>query len=122
MESIMATKQEALERHAREKNDLETLTTALGSHVLQLVGRPADFFNIQVRRLWAEHFRVNVLVGKDATSACVARSFFVSTDAAGNIVASTPPLPRGAKPTGPAPSSTAGAIEPGKEPPCATAS
>src|SRR5438132_1292991 len=99
----MPTKQQGLERVAREKDDLQALTAAIGSHVLQLVGRPADFLNVQVRRLWAEHFRVNVLAGKDATSACVARSFFVSTDAAGNIVASTPPLPAAAKPADQAP-------------------
>ena len=32
-------------------------------HVLRALGRPADFQAVQVRPLWAGHYRVNVLVG-----------------------------------------------------------
>ena len=37
---------------------------------------------------------MNVFVGKDATSALIARSYFLETDGEGNIVTSTPKMAR----------------------------
>ena len=44
--------------------------------------------------LGADHYRVNVLVGKGSTSARVADSFFLTADEEGNIVASSPEIVR----------------------------
>jgi len=39
---------------------------------------------VQVRRLWDDHYRVNVLIGEDAASAKIANSYFVEADGDGN--------------------------------------
>jgi hypothetical protein len=63
---------------------------ALQSSVLAALGRPPGLYQVAVRRLWENRFRVNVLVGPDYTSARIAHSFFVETDASGHIHSSTP--------------------------------
>jgi hypothetical protein len=51
-------------------------------------------FQIQVRRLWEDHYRVNVLTGETSTLAKVAHSYFLVADGKGKVVASTPKLTR----------------------------
>ncbi len=67
---------------------------AIRSHVLRTLGRPAGLFRVEVRRLWENHYRVNVFVGPDAASVTIPHSYFVVADAAGNVTASTPALRR----------------------------
>jgi hypothetical protein len=69
------------------------LHTAIGKHVLHALGQPGDLRAVQVRQLWEDHYRVNVLVG-GAASAKVAHSYFLVTDNDGNIIASTPKITR----------------------------
>jgi hypothetical protein len=78
---------EDLERHKRE-----TLNALIGEQVLHTLGRPGDLFKVQVRPLWGNYYRVNVLVGADVTSVKVANSFFLSADGDGNIGPSTPKM------------------------------
>jgi hypothetical protein len=75
----------------------------IGEQIVQNLGRPADLHRVQVRRLWENFFRVNILVGPDAASAKVAHSYFLKVDGDGNILESTPKMqkppplkPRGA--------------------------
>ncbi len=75
------------ERQARDRQ-----RTLIGKRVIQTLGQPGDLHLLQVRHLWEDHYRVNVLVGLDAASAKVAHSFFLVADGEGNIVASTPQL------------------------------
>lgn len=70
------------------------LGEAIGSHVLHALGRPEDFRGVKVHFLWEGHYRVNVLVGRDATSYRVANSFFLVVDDGGNVLASTPKVER----------------------------
>jgi len=49
---------------------------------------------VVVRRLWQDHYRVNVLVGSDLTSATIAHSYFLVADGDGKIVSSTPKITR----------------------------
>jgi hypothetical protein len=49
---------------------------------------------VQIRRLWEDCYRVNVLTGRDATSVKFAHSYFLVVDAAGAIVTSTPTITR----------------------------
>ncbi len=63
---------------------------AVQSGVLTALGRPPGLYRVAVRPLWENRFRVNVLVGPDYTSARIAHSFFVETDATGRIHSSTP--------------------------------
>src|SRR2546423_64796 len=72
----------------------QQLATALGSHVMEALGRPRDLQRVQVRQVWEGHYRVNIFVGVDLASAKVAHSFFVATDDDGKIVTSTPKIGR----------------------------
>src|SRR5579864_1979499 len=58
------------------------------------LGRPAHLHKVQVRRLWENYYRVNILVGPDAASAKVAHSYFLKVDGDGLIVEATPKIPK----------------------------
>jgi hypothetical protein len=64
------------------------------AEVLRRLGMPDDLRGVQVRPLWDNHYRVNVLVGPDAGSARVAHCFFVTADPHGAVVASEPEIRR----------------------------
>ena len=72
----------------------EALTTLIGEQVIQDLGRPGDLLRVQVRPLWANHYRANILVGVGITSARVAHSFFLTVDIDGAIIASSPKMAR----------------------------
>lgn len=67
----------------------------IGAQVLRALGRPPDLIRAQVRPLWGTYYRVNVLVGADASCATVRNSYFVRTDDDGTILVSTPVLTKG---------------------------
>ena len=62
--------------------------------VLAALGQPPGLYEVSVRPLWGNHFRVNVLVGPDATAVRIAHSFFVETAAGGDILSATPRITR----------------------------
>jgi hypothetical protein len=62
--------------------------------VMAALGRPADFLQVTARRVTTDGHRVNVVAGGDPTQARIAHSFFVTTDAAGAVTGSVPPLVR----------------------------
>ena len=76
-----------LERHKRE-----TLNALIGKRVIHTLGEPADLLQVQVRRLWENHYRVNILIGADVASGKVANSYFLLADGDGNILQSTPKI------------------------------
>ena len=76
---------EDMEQHKRE-----TLNALIGEQVIHTLGKPVGLHHLQVRRLWQDHYRVNVFIGADAASAKIANSYFVKADSSGNIVASRP--------------------------------
>jgi hypothetical protein len=61
---------------------------------MSALGRPDDFLRVTARRVTAGGHRVNVIAGADPTTARIAHSFFVTTDADGNLTGSAPPLVR----------------------------
>jgi hypothetical protein len=73
-----------------EQHKRETLHTLIGEQVIHSLGEPGDLFQLQVRRLWEDYFRVNVLIGRDITSLKIANSYFVKADSDGTIVESNP--------------------------------
>lgn len=73
-----------------EMHKRETLNALIGEQVLHALGEPEGLLNVQVRPLWDGHFRVNVFVGVDVTSARVAHSYFVVADGEGNVLKTTP--------------------------------
>lgn len=66
------------------------LFRAIGDKVIAQLGRPSDFNRVDVRRLWNDRYRVNVLTGMDAVSIRIAHSFFLVSDDAANISTATP--------------------------------
>jgi hypothetical protein len=73
------------ERRSREK-----LNAMIGDQVMHTLGKPPGLQQVQVRRLWEGHYRVNVLVGGDITSVTIVNSYFVQADGNGTILASDP--------------------------------
>jgi hypothetical protein len=78
-----------MNRHQRD-----TLNALVGRHVIRSLGSPGDLLKVQVRPLGSDRYRVNVLVGKEAASARIAHSFFLTADDEGNIVTSSPEVVR----------------------------
>ena len=70
----------------------QKLDALIGKRVIDTLGKPGDLHKVQVRRLWDDHYRVNVLIGEDAASAKIANSYFLEADSDGNIVGSTPKI------------------------------
>ena len=82
-------------KHTDQKQqDCQRLRAAAGKHVIHFLGQPGDLYKVQVRPLWEDRYRVNVLVGADAVSAKVAHSYFLVIDRDGNVVKSTPKITR----------------------------
>jgi predicted NBD/HSP70 family sugar kinase len=69
-----------------------SLNDIIGEQLIHCVGSPSDLFRVHVRPLWKDHYRVNVFVGKDATSALIASSYFLRADGEGNILTSSPEI------------------------------
>lgn len=81
-------------RVEEEKQVQQHLKTEISKQVFKSLGQPVNFQSLQVRHLWTEHFRVNVLVGTDAASSTVAHSYFLNVGSDGNIITSTPKITR----------------------------
>ena len=79
--------QKNLEQHQRE-----TMSALVGEQVIHTLGRPGRLFKVQVRPLWENNYRVNILIGEEAVSARIANSFFVEADGDGNIAKTTPQI------------------------------
>lgn len=69
-------------------------TEAIGAYVIRNLGYPANLFAVQVRRLWEDHYRVNVLVGTDATSVTIRHSYFLVMGSDGTCLSSKPAIIR----------------------------
>jgi hypothetical protein len=70
------------------------LDSHIADQLVHQLGRPAQLHTVQVRRLWQDYYRVNILVGADVASAKVAHSYFLKVDGDGNIIESTPKIER----------------------------
>lgn len=88
----MSTKPQEKQQAASENKEHREQDSVIGSRVLRALGQPRDLQRVQVRRLWGDHFRVNVFVGADTASARVAHSYFLAADGEGNITACNPQI------------------------------
>jgi hypothetical protein len=64
------------------------------SGVLAALGRPPGLYEVAVRPLWENHYRVNVLVGTDPTAVRIAHSYFVEAGEDGTILSAIPRITR----------------------------
>ncbi len=90
----MPTQEESNQSRDQERQTRQQRQAAIGNHVIHTLGRPQALFGVQVRHLWEDHYRVNILVGVDAASAKVAHSYFLVAERDGNILSSTPQITR----------------------------
>jgi hypothetical protein len=79
------------------KNDMKmderkALDSLIREQVIQALGKPIDLRNVQVREVWSDHYRVNVIVGDNAGSVRVANSYFVVIDSDGGLIGATPKI------------------------------
>ncbi|HEX4590806.1 MAG TPA: hypothetical protein VH120_12790 [Gemmataceae bacterium] len=83
---------EPVDERQPDQSQRDARHVRIGNHVLSALGKPADLLQIQVRPLWDERYRVNIVVGPHFASARVANSFFLKADEDGNVITSTPPI------------------------------
>jgi predicted NBD/HSP70 family sugar kinase len=90
----MPTKQQQKRSMDSEPPPAHPQAAVIAHGVINALGQPGNLHKVQVRSLWQDHFRVNVLVGGDALSARIAHSYFLVADGDGNIIAATPKIAR----------------------------
>lgn len=90
----MPTTQQREQDRSLDQHKSETLQALVEEQVIHRLGKPVGVRDVQVRRLWENRYRVNVLVGENAASAKIANSYFVKADGNGNIVNSNPEMTR----------------------------
>jgi len=95
----MPTKQPDHSSNDIEQQERQQLSAKIGNDVLRTLGQPSDLHRLQVRVLWKDHYRVNVLVGMDVVSAKVAHSYFVVGDSDGKVLTSAPQITREYRPS-----------------------
>ena len=90
----MATKQEKQQPTDQKDKQAQQqhLSALVGTNVMHTLGQPGNLQRVQVRQLWEDHYRVNILVGADAASVTVAHSYFLVIDSKGGILDSTPKI------------------------------
>jgi hypothetical protein len=88
----MTTKPQRELQNAIAQDTQDNLKALLGEQVLHALGEPRNLLRVQVCPVWQQHYRVNVLVGADITSARVAHSYFVESDCDGNIARAVPKI------------------------------
>jgi len=77
------------------KDDLpqdKVVNNLIRAQVINALGKPPDLLKVQVRKVWDNHYRVNVLVGTNDGSTRFANSYFVVTDSSGGLITSTPKI------------------------------
>jgi hypothetical protein len=79
-------------RRDQEELDREALKGVIRNRVLGTLGEPGRLGRVQVRPLWANYYRVNILMAQGFGCERAAASYFMETDGAGNLVKSTPAL------------------------------
>ena len=90
----MSTAKDREQQKNRSEDLREALHALVAEQVVHLLGKPAGLHQVQVRPLWGNYFRVNVLTGPDVASVRFANSYFLKADGEGNIVESTPKITR----------------------------
>ena len=83
---------EQLKGTTMENDEHEALNNLIREQVIDALGTPFNLRNVQVRRVWNDHFRVNVIVGMNAGSVRVANSYFLVVNSEGSLIAATPKI------------------------------
>ena len=79
-------------QESRESEESALLVKIVQEQVLKGIGDVPNLLHLIIRPLWKSHFRANLYVGSDFSSARIFQSFFIVTDDEGMIKESTPPI------------------------------
>jgi hypothetical protein len=90
----MRTAQQREDAKELKQQQREAFEAVIAEQVLHQLGEPGDLLRVQVRRLWADHYRVNVYVGASLAAATVAHSYFLVTGRDGTIGVASPKITR----------------------------
>jgi len=71
-----------------------SLNDLIGRQVIRSLGSPKDLLKVRVHPVGADRYRVNVVTGKDFATGRISSSYFLTADAEGRIVSSTPQIAR----------------------------
>ncbi len=91
--SMPTTEQTDRDAHI-DRQTSNALNHFIADQVVQSLGTPTDLLKVQVRPLGSDRYRVNVVVGKDVTTARIVDSFFLTADDEGKILKSSPEIAR----------------------------
>jgi hypothetical protein len=94
VEKVMPTNQQGKQHADPATQRLPERDALISRHVLCALGQPDAPHRVEVRHLWEEHYRVNVLVEAGTASWRVAYSYFLVTDESGAVLESTPVITR----------------------------
>lgn len=75
-----------------DREQRQTFDNLISEQVIHALGTPTDLRDVQVRKVWDDHYRVNVLVGANAGSVRVANSYFLVIDSDGRLITATPKI------------------------------
>jgi len=75
-----------------EQDQRETLSELIREQVIHALGKPMDLRSVQVRKVWNDHYRVNIFVGESALSVRLVHSYFLVVDSEGRFTDSTPKI------------------------------
>jgi hypothetical protein len=75
-----------------EPDKRNTLNKLIREQVIRSLGKPTDLRDVQVRKVWADHYRVNVIVGVSAGAVSIAHSYFLVIDSAGSLINVNPKI------------------------------
>jgi hypothetical protein len=82
----MLTKQQRAQQRGIVQHKREALNALIREQVIHILGEPDCLLLVQVCGLWADYYRVHVLIGNDIPSTKIANSYFLEADSEGNIV------------------------------------
>ena len=89
----MPTKRQCEQPNDKMKQEeRETRHKLIREQVIHSLGTPTDLRNVQVRKVWKDHYRVNVIVGMNAGAVRVANSYFLVIDSEGSLINATPKI------------------------------
>lgn len=88
----MSTTEQVKQEQESKQHKREMLNALVGEQVIRTLGKPEDLLRVQVKLLWENCYRVNVLIGKDVSCPKIPNSYFVETDSDGAIVEATPKI------------------------------
>ncbi len=74
------------------RHNRNVLDDLIREQVIHAMGSPEDLLEVQVRKVWDNHFRVNVLVGPNLGAVRLVNSYFVETDSKGGVIKTSPSI------------------------------